>query len=251
MNKKKFNGSFSCKKDIGKVRVTNEDETKVLINSAGNVLLMVADGMGGHNKGDYASKETIEIISQTFKDKKGFISLFDAVSWLKKITKLANNRIYKIQDEDLMYKGMGTTLSLVLIYKNKLISLSCGDSRTYWVKDGKLMQISEDQTYVNFLLKSGQITKEEALVHPERHVLTNAIGLFPSISIDIKILKYNGETVFLCSDGLYNNVSEKDILNILNTNLNTEEKVESLINLGNFNGGSDNMSIALWESLDD
>ena len=100
MNKKKFNGSFSCKKDIGKVRVTNEDETKVLINSAGNVLLMVADGMGGHNKGDYASKETIEIISQTFKDKKGFLSLFDAVRWLKKIIKLANNRIYKIQDED-------------------------------------------------------------------------------------------------------------------------------------------------------
>ncbi len=251
MSKKKFNGSFSFKKDIGKVRVTNEDETRVLINSAGNVLLMVADGMGGHNKGDYASKETIEIVSQTFKDKKGFISLFDAVSRLKRIAKLANSRIYRIQDEDLMYKGMGTTLSLVLIYKNKLISLNCGDSRTYWVKNGELVQISEDQTYVNFLLKSGQITKEEALVHPERHVLTNAIGLFPSISIDIKVLKYNGETVLLCSDGLYNNVSEKDILNILNTKLNTEEKVESLINLGNFNGGSDNMSIALWESLDD
>lgn len=251
MSKKKFNGSFSFKKDIGKVRVTNEDETRVLINSAGNVLLMVADGMGGHNKGDYASKETIEIVSQTFKDKKGFISLFDAVSRLKRIAKLANSRIYRIQDEDLMYKGMGTTLSLVLIYKNKLISLNCGDSRTYWVKNGELVQISEDQTYVNFLLKSGQITKEEALVHPERHVLTNAIGLFPSISIDIKVLKYNGETVLLCSDGLYNNVSEKDMLNILNTKLNTEEKVESLINLGNFNGGSDNMSIALWESLDD
>lgn len=251
MSKKKFNGSFSFKKDIGKVRVTNEDETRVLINSTGNVLLMVADGMGGHNKGDYASKETIEIVSQTFKDKKGFISLFDAVSRLKRIAKLANSRIYRIQDEDLMYKGMGTTLSLVLIYKNKLISLNCGDSRTYWVKNGELVQISEDQTYVNFLLKSGQITKEEALVHPERHVLTNAIGLFPSISIDIKVLKYNGETVLLCSDGLYNNVSEKDMLNILNTKLNTEEKVESLINLGNFNGGSDNMSIALWESLDD
>lgn len=251
MSKKKFNGSFSFKKDIGKVRVTNEDETRVLINSTGNVLLMVADGMGGHNKGDYASKETIEIVSQTFKDKKGFLSLFDAVSRLKRIAKLANSRIYRIQDEDLMYKGMGTTLSLVLIYKNKLISLNCGDSRTYWVKNGELVQISEDQTYVNFLLKSGQITKEEALVHPERHVLTNAIGLFPSISIDIKVLKYNGETVLLCSDGLYNNVSEKDMLNILNTKLNTEEKVESLINLGNFNGGSDNMSIALWESLDD
>ena len=251
MSKKRFNGSFSCKKDIGKVRIANEDETRVLVNSSGNVLLIVADGMGGHNKGDYASRETIEIISQTFKDKKGFFSVFDALSWLKRITKLANTKIYNLQDEDILYKGMGTTLSLALIYKDKLIMLNCGDSRIYWVKNNQLVQISEDQTYVNFLLKSGQITKEEARVHPERHVLTNAIGLFPSISFDIKVFKYTGETILLCSDGLYNNVSEKDMLNILKTRLNTEEKVESLINLGNFNGGSDNMSIALWEALDD
>lgn len=251
MSTKRFNGSFSCKTDIGKIRVANEDETKAILNSSGNALLMVADGMGGHNKGDYASKETVNIVSQAFKDKKGFFSMFDAVSFLKRILKMANSKIYMVQDEDPMYKGMGTTLNLVLIYKNKLICVNCGDSRTYWVKNGKLEQISEDQTYVNFLLKSGQITKEQALVHPERHVLTNAIGLFPSLSLDIKILKYSGEKILLCSDGLYNNVSEKDILNILNTNLNTEEKVESLINLGNYNGGTDNMSLALWESIND
>ena len=150
-----------------------------------------------------------------------------------------------------MYKGMGTTLALAFIYKNKLVVINCGDSRTYWVKNNELVQLSEDQTYVNFLLKSGQITEEQALVHPERHVLTNAIGLFPSLSLDVKVYKYNGETVLLCSDGIYNNVSEKDILNVLKTKLNTEEKVESIINLGNYNGGTDNMSIALWESFND
>lgn len=251
MKKTRFDGSFSFKKDIGKVRISNEDETKILVNSSGNVLMMVADGMGGHNKGDYASKEVVNIIAQAFKDKKRFFGVFDCVKWLRRITKVANTKIYRVQDEDLMYKGMGTTLTAVIIFKDKLISLNAGDSRTYWVQDNKLVQISEDHTYVNYLVKSGQITKEEALVHPERHVLTNAIGLFPSLSVDIKVLKYSGETVLLCSDGLYNNVSERDISNILNSKLNTEEKVESLINLGNFNGSSDNISVALWETFDD
>ena len=251
MSTKKFNGRFSAKKDIGKVRIANEDETKALVDSSGNVLLLVADGMGGHNQGDYASKETINIISQAFKDKKGFFGLFNAVGFLKRILKVANSKIYRVQDEDPMYKGMGTTLALAFIYKNKLVVINCGDSRTYWVKNNELVQLSEDQTYVNFLLKSGQINEEQAIVHPERHVLTNAIGLFPSLSLDVKIYKYSGETVLLCSDGIYNNVSEKDILNVLKTKLNTEEKVESIINLGNYNGGTDNMSIALWESFND
>ena len=179
MSTKKFNGRFSAKKDIGKVRIANEDETKALVDSSGNVLLLVADGMGGHNKGDYASKETINIISQAFKDKKGFFGLFNAVGFLKRILKVANSKIYRVQDEDPMYKGMGTTLALAFIYKNKLVVINCGDSRTYWVKNNELVQLSEDQTYVNFLLKSGQINEEQAIVHPERHVLTNAIGLFP------------------------------------------------------------------------
>lgn len=83
MSTKRFNGRFSTKKDIGKVRIANEDETKAIVDSNGNVLLLVADGMGGHNKGDYASKETISIISQAFKDRKGFLGLVNAVRFLK------------------------------------------------------------------------------------------------------------------------------------------------------------------------
>ena len=81
--------------------------------------------------------------------------------------------------------------------------------------------------------------------------MTNAIGLFPSISVDIKVLKYNGEKLLLCTDGLYNNVSEKDILNILIANNDVEDKAQSLINLANFNGGSDIISLCLWEPLND
>lgn len=249
--KKDYRGNYCYRTDIGKVRSSNEDETKIVTNSSGNVLLMVADGMGGHNKGDYASFETVRIISEAFKDKKGFLFNSSAARWLKNITKLANSTIYNLQDQDVTYKGMGTTLSMALIRGNKLIILNCGDSRVYIKKGGKLIQLSEDQTYVNFLVKSGQITKEEALTHPERHVLTNAVGIFPSLSVDIRTIDYNGEAVFICSDGLYNNVREKDILNVLEMNIPTSDKVQSLISLANFNGGSDNITIALWETLDD
>ena len=249
--KKLFKGNYCYRTDIGKVRSSNEDETKIVTNSSGDVLLIVADGMGGHNKGDYASFETVRIISEAFKDKKGFINAHFAAKWLKNITKVANSAIYNLQDQDVTYKGMGTTLSMALILKDKLIILNCGDSRIYLKSKKEFKQLSEDQTYVNFLVKSGQITKEEALTHPERHVLTNAVGIFPSLSVDMRILPYHGETIFVCSDGLYNNVREKDISNVLDMNIPINDKVQSLISLANFNGGSDNITIALWEAIDD
>ena len=249
--KKRFNGNFSYKKDIGKVRISNEDECKVIVNGAGNVLMMVADGMGGHNKGDFASEKTISIIGEIFKEKKGFINTFFAAQWVQRIIKNANTRIYNIQDKNADYKNMGTTLALVLLLKNKMIVANCGDSRVYWVKNNELVQLTEDQTYVNFLLHSGQITEEEVATHPDRHILTNALGLFPSISIDLRVYNYSGETIFICSDGVYNNIKKRDILNVLNTKLSVEDKAQSLISLGNFNGGSDNMSLVIWEAVND
>ena len=249
--KKRFNGNFSYKKDIGKVRISNEDECKVIVNGAGNVLMMVADGMGGHNKGDFASEKTISIIGEIFKEKKGFINTFFAAQRVQRIIKNANSRIYNIQDKNADYKNMGTTLALVLLLKNKMIVANCGDSRVYWVKNNELVQLTEDQTYVNFLLHSGQITEEEVATHPDRHILTNALGLFPSISIDLRVYNYSGETIFICSDGVYNNIKKRDILNVLNTKLSVEDKAQSLISLGNFNGGSDNMSLVIWEAVND
>ena len=251
MKRKRFNGNFSYVKDIGKVRIANEDECRVVVNSAGCVLMMVADGMGGHNKGDFASKRTVEILCEMFKEKKTFINSFFAAQWLQRSIKSANSKIYNIQDKDSDYKGMGTTLALVLLLKNKLITVNCGDSRIYWVKNNDLVQLTEDQTYVNFLLRSGQITEDEVATHPDRHILTNAIGLFPSISIDLRIFNYSGEKIFICSDGVYNNVKKNDILNILNTKLSIADKAQSIISLGNYNGGSDNMSLVIRETTND
>ncbi len=249
--KKRFNGTYSCLKDIGKVRVTNEDECRIMVNPQGDVLMMVADGMGGHKKGDYASQETINYLNDLFKTKSKFHSQLEVIFWLKRAVKDVNSHIYSIGSKKIQYSGMGTTLVLAFIYKNKLIVANVGDSRCYLYDKKSLKLLTEDQTYVNYLYKSGQISKEEMLTHPKRHVLTNAIGIFPSLSIDIKVYKYNGESVLLCSDGLYNNIKENDIENILHTEQTTQQKVVSLINIANFNGGSDNISLALWETLDD
>lgn len=251
MKRKTYKGTYSVKSDAGKVRISNEDQGKVLVNSNGNVLLAVADGMGGHHKGDYASYETVKIIFEAFKTKKWYFNEYDAMRWMNAVTRTANGYIYRMQDGNEIYQGMGTTLVMGMIYKNKLVVLNSGDSRLYVVRDKKLVQLTEDQTYVDYLLMSGQITQEEAINHPKRHVLTNAIGLFPSLSADLRMHNYNGETILLCSDGLYNNVSEQDILNILLTTNSTEDKCDSLISLANFNGGDDNITVVLWESYDD
>ena len=163
--------------------------------------------------------------------------------------KKINTLLYNTQDKDENYRGMGTTLVVALLVGNKIVVINIGDSRCYLVNNKKLVQITEDQTYVNYLYKSGIIEEKDMATNPNRHVLTNSLGCFPSVSFDKFIINYTGQSIFLCSDGLYNNVSIKDIEAILNTTDETHIKVDSLIELANYNGGSDNISCCLWEPI--
>jgi len=251
MKKYYNNGIIAYKSDIGKVRSVNEDFVNGLISSNNVVLLYVCDGMGGRNKGDYASSYVYSTLSLDFKLKNKFISFFECYSWIIKEIKKINKALFIKQDKEKEYKGMGTTLCLSIIYKSKVIVVNIGDSRCYFLKNKKLIQMSEDETYVNYLVKTGQISEKEALTHPKKHYLTNAIGLFPTLSYNIKVYDYKGQDIFLCSDGLYNNVKKIDIEANLNTDKTPNEKVESLINLSNYNGGSDNISCVYWESRND
>lgn len=251
MKKNRFNGNFSYKSDIGKVRLTNEDNTKILINSDGDLFMILADGMGGSNKGDYASKKIITELTNDFQNKKRFYSVFEVKSWITRCLRKINKDLYDLSEKKADYKGMGSTVIIAFLYKNNLIIANAGDSRAYILNRKELKQVSEDHSYVNYLCNSGQIKEEEIKTHPLRHVLNNAIGIFPSVSVEFYVLKYNKESILLCSDGLYNNLKENDIENILRTNDNTQDKVDTLINIANYNGGSDNISIALWECLND
>ena len=246
--KKYLTGRFSFKTDIGKVRLSNEDQACALINASGNVLLIVCDGMGGQNKGDLASSLAINTVITSFKSRKGFMNRYFAKFWVGNVIREANRCVYEQSKSNPTYEGMGTTLTLLLIIKDTAILGHVGDSRCYFLRNREFEQMSEDQTYVGYLLRTKQITEEEALIHPKRHVLMNALGVYPSASIDIKSFPYMGETVLLCSDGLYNNVPKNDIASVLKSEDSVEQKVNELIAIGNKNGGSDNIAVVIWEA---
>ena len=247
--KKYLTGRFFYRTDVGKVRLNNEDQAIALTNASGNVLLIVCDGMGGQNKGDLASSLAIKTIVTFFKNRKGFLNSYFARLWVGKVIREANKSIYEQSQSNPNYQGMGTTITLLLIIKDVAIMGHVGDSRCYFLKSHhELVQMSEDQTYVGYLLRTGQITPEEALTHPKRHVLMNALGVYPSASIDIKVFPYLNEEVLLCSDGLYNNVPIEDITAIVKGSDSVDQKVNELIAIGNKNGGSDNIAVVLWEA---
>ncbi len=241
-------GNFACKTDIGKVRMTNEDRAGAFTNAKGNILLIVCDGMGGQKKGEYAAQIALDVISESFLKKQKFLNSLTARSWLYYIVREANRKIYDEASKNEKYSNMGTTLSLLLIYKNIFFTVQVGDSRIYQLKDNKLEQLTDDQTYVNYLYKTGKIKKEEMATHPKRHVLINALGMFPSAEFDFASHPYENSAFLACSDGLYNNTTEQEILSVLRGNDATNQKVNELIAIANANGGSDNIAVALWET---
>ena len=243
-------GRFAFKTDIGRVRLSNEDQAYATVNARGNVLLLVCDGMGGQNKGDYASNLAKQIILEEFQKVNRFLNRYHAMLWMNRTIQKANASIYSQSIKSPVYEGMGTTLTLALIVGGTVVSAQIGDSRLYFLNReiGQFTQISEDQTYVGYLYRTGQITAEEMKTHPKRHMLMNALGVYPSASADIKTSPYVGQTLLLCSDGLYNNISDSDIESIVRGVDTIEEKINELISLANCNGGSDNIAVVLWEA---
>lgn len=249
MKRKTIKGQFAYKTDIGKVRITNEDQAFALINSSGDVLLGVCDGMGGHNKGDYASRIAMETITSAFREKNGFINRLGVRMWINKTIRLVNSKIFNESLSNPEYKDMGTTLVLALFYKEYIFIVNIGDSRAYSIRFSDLKQLTEDQTYVEYLYKTGKISKEQMSVSDERHILMNALGTFPSASFSVSVYQNLKNPILLCSDGLYNNVSEAEIHSCLRTDERIDQKIETLISIANKNGGSDNIAISYWEAI--
>ena len=247
--KKYLSGFFTHKTDMGRVRMTNEDRAIALTNSKGNVLLLVCDGMGGQSKGDLASELASTYIAEEFRNKTGgFFNRATAIHWLKNVIRKANTIVFNESCSKEEYQGMGTTLTAVLVAPNYLVIAQVGDSRAYILEGDSLNQITEDQTYVAYLMRTGQITYDEAKVHPKRHVLLNALGIYPAINIDIRAMNYDRQRILVCSDGLYNNLSHGDLENVMKNNDSVELKVSQLIRIANSNGGSDNIAVIIWEA---
>lgn len=233
--------------DKGRVRLNNEDSYFSYRNE--NLIGgMVADGMGGHNSGEVASKMTTMMV------KDHIISKFNPDMEYAEVGEMirrafidANAEVYEYSTHHQENNGMGTTASMAFIYRNKLIAIHVGDSRVYAVDNNSIRQITTDHSLIQELLSRGKISIDDAKKYPNKNVITRAIGTEPSIKVDVIIQDYNGETVFVCSDGLTNLVSDEQIMSIINQNDDLQVGVEKLVELANKKGGIDNITCVAFD----
>lgn len=230
--------------DPGKVRTHNEDNVIISKNETNEILMAVADGMGGHKAGEIASSIAIDHLKSRFESLSSIGTKNDAISWLKDNVKEINNKIFKYTDENPESKGMGTTLVIAIMTNEFTIIGNVGDSSGYVMKENKLHKITHDHTLVNLLVTTGDLTEEEAKNHPRKNILMKALGANDPIDIDIFDIDNDIQSVLLCSDGLTNMLLDEQIEGVLNSDLDLESKIIKLILKCNNRGGTDNISVA-------
>lgn len=230
---------FSAYTDIGRKRNSNEDNY-LIKEEEDYVVAAVADGMGGHRAGDVASEIAVEYLkSYQFNPGNGL------EDQLRQAIREANDKIIDRGEENREYTGMGTTLSAAIISDLYFYKGHVGDSRIYLYRGKKLRQLSEDHSLVSELIQQGRISPEEAFNHPQRHILTEALGIESDPEIDsgrIKLQK--GDYLLFCTDGLTDMVRPEDIKEIFNDNSSSVKDIsKSLGRKALENGGKDNITL--------
>ena len=230
--------------DPGKVRERNEDAVTICENGTGEKLLIVADGMGGHKNGEVASHLALDHITIRFKNISSVGNKEDAINWIQTTVSEANVEIFKYVTSHPESEGMGTTIVLSILTPSFLLIGNIGDSSGYVYKNKKLHKITVDHTLVNLLVKSGELTEEEAKNHPKKNVLMKALGSSTNVEMDIFNVELGVDGIFLCSDGLTNMLDDSQINKVLTEAGTLQEKLEKLVFKANNRGGNDNISIA-------
>ncbi len=233
--------------DKGLVRDNNEDAYALYNEAVGALpnLYVVADGMGGHQCGEVASSKAIEYFLSFIKEN----DQTDIMDTITEGVRNANRQVHELSKSDPSYYGMGTTFTACVVKDGRGYTAHVGDSRLYLIRKGELHLITTDHTYVNEMVKAGQITKEEAKVHPSRNALTKALGVDSYIEIDGYIFDIcDKDKILMCSDGLTNMVSESDILKIADSDSDLVDCARKLIEAANENGGIDNITVLLAET---
>ncbi len=237
--------------DIGNVRKTNEDEVLFVrphdakLRHEKGVLAIVADGMGGHNRGEVAARMAVDTISAHFFGLKGDDLLKDLAKAIDK----ANASIFSLAQSDTGYKGMGTTCIAAVLRGEELFLAHVGDSRAYRVSTKGISQLTKDHTYVQSLFDKGVITAEEKDNHPEKNYITKALGTRKHVLPDVfrvPVLFGEDDRLLLCTDGLYDYLSEEEIYKIL-LKEKPSEAARIMIEMAKNRGGHDNMSLLILE----
>ncbi|KAB7708008.1 Stp1/IreP family PP2C-type Ser/Thr phosphatase [Bacillus aerolatus] len=234
--------------DKGRIRPHNEDNGGVFLNAAKDCLAIVADGMGGHNAGDVASQMTIETMKSQWLKIERIENANQAEQWLKTAILKSNEKVLLHAKDFPECSGMGTTLVAAICTASFCTIANIGDSRCYILNENGFSQITEDHSLVNELVKSGEITKEDAEHHPRKNVLTRALGTAPDVTADFyTVIFEQGDSILLCSDGLSNKLAQQDMQQILQAGLSIEEKADSFVHMANENGGEDNITLVILE----
>ena len=230
--------------DVGQKRTNNQDYANQFVNRAGMIMILLADGMGGHRAGNIASEMAVTDLGAAWVDTQ-IDSINGVREWFAEHLETENQKVHQFgQDEE--YKGMGTTLEALAIIGTQAIYAHVGDSRIGLVRGDSYRQLTSDHSLVNELLKAGQITPEEAERHPQRNIITQSIGQRSEVQPDVGMISLEDDDyIILNSDGLSNMISESEIYDIMTSDLSLSEKAETLIRFANNARGLDNITVAL------
>ncbi len=237
---------------IGRIRKSNQDFVGVFKNKSDVSFAVVCDGMGGHQGGDVASTMAVSHLGHNFLNT-DFDNAALAQKWLEVQLNSENETILKTADRFSDLNGMGTTIVLAIAFKDSALIAHLGDSRAYSYTDGKFTQLTEDHSLVNELVKMGQITKEQAKHHPQKNIITQALGVSSTINPQYSTISLKeNDLILLCTDGLTNSLNDPQIQQILATkDLSLKDKCNKLINEANRLGGGDNITVCLVCSEED
>jgi PPM family protein phosphatase len=235
-------GSYARASDTGRKRRRNEDSYVVA-----PPLFAVADGMGGAQAGEVASKLAAAALEDT---DPGTLS---GPERLVSLIQEANRRVYARASSDPSTSGMGTTMTVALVENGGVTIGHVGDSRAYLIREGRLEQLTEDHSLVNELLKSGKLSREEADLHPQRSVITRAVGTDPDVDVDAFVVDTSvGDIFLLCSDGLTDMVGDEDILELAERHHEDLDRMtKALVSAANRGGGEDNITVIAFAIAED
>lgn len=231
--------------DVGRVRETNQDYVYTSESPVGNLpnLFIVADGMGGHNAGDFASKYTVEQIVAYIEK----APMTNPVDLIRGAVTKANASLMAQAKSDVSLSGMGTTVVIATIIKGCMYVANVGDSRLYLLQD-ELTQITRDHSLVQEMVRMGEMDASEAKSHPDKNIITRAVGAFDELEIDFFEAHVEaGDEILMCTDGLSNMVDDTEIRQIIQTGRDVVEKVQHLVEAANRSGGKDNITALIIE----
>jgi serine/threonine protein phosphatase PrpC len=234
---------YAAGTDKGLLRDINEDSYMIIPGcSETSCVFVIADGLGGHNCGEVASRMAVEYI----RDNIGTEGCFDSGNMserLEALVKKVNTAVYEKSLESAEVSGMGTTLTVAMISGSALTAAHVGDSRLYLVRNGAIRQLTEDHSFIGELVRTGTLTREEAENHPGRNIITRAVGSSPELVVDIISQQVeDGDIYILCTDGLTNMVSESEITGAV-SGCEPEQACAKLIEAANERGGEDNITV--------